>query len=67
MVTQKEEKPLKGSCHDGASCPHMMQHNAMSIPYKYHYVEGPPKQDRGSQSKKARITEHFAHVNFLRI
>ena len=24
--------------HDGASCPHMMQLNALSIPYKFHYV-----------------------------
>ena len=30
-------------------------------------MEDPTKQDRGSQSKKARNTEHFAYVNFLRI
>ena len=29
---------LKGSCQDVASCPHMMQLNALSIPYKCHYV-----------------------------
>ena len=45
----------------------MVQFICLSIPYKCHYVEGPSKQDRGSQSKKSRNTEHFVRVNFLRI
>ena len=44
-----------------------MQINAVSLPYKCLYVEGPPKRERGSQGKTAHDTEHFAWVNFLRI
>ena len=55
------------SSHNIACYPHMMQLNTLSIPYKCHHVEGPPKWDRGSQSRKARNTEHFARVNFRRI